>query len=60
MLVALRAAFDGPDQLYAYAIGVLAGRSCSSSMTLPRLHRYGFRLTLRIDLRDPRLRRVLG
>jgi putative peptidoglycan lipid II flippase len=59
LLVALRPLFDGPDQLYAYAIGVLAGTVVQFAMTLPRLHRYGFRLTLRIDLRDPRLRRVL-
>jgi putative peptidoglycan lipid II flippase len=58
-LIALRPAFDGPDQLYAYAIGVLAGTIVQFAMTLPRLHRYGFRLTLRIDPRDPRLRRVL-
>jgi len=59
VLVLLRHAFSGPDQLYAYAIGVLAGTAVQFAMTLPRLHRLGFRLTLRIDPRDPRLANVL-
>jgi putative peptidoglycan lipid II flippase len=59
VLVPLRHAFSGPDQLYAYAIGVLAGTTAQFAMTLPRLHRLGFRLTLRINPRDPRLASVL-
>jgi putative peptidoglycan lipid II flippase len=59
ILIPLRQVFTGPDQLYAYAIGVLAGTTVQFGMTLPRLHRFGFRLTLRINLRDPRLRQVI-
>jgi putative peptidoglycan lipid II flippase len=59
VLIPLRHAFSGPDQLYAYAIGVLAGTTAQFAMTLPRLHRLGFRLTLRINPRDPRLASVL-
>jgi putative peptidoglycan lipid II flippase len=59
VLVPVRHAFSGPDQLYAYAIGVLAGTTAQFAMTLPRLHRLGFRLTLRINPRDPRLASVL-
>ena len=59
VLIPLRHLFSGPEQLYAYAIGVLAGTTVQFAMTLPRLHRLGFRLTLRIDPRDPRLAGVL-
>ena len=59
LLIPLRQSFDGPDQLYAYAIGVLAGTTVQFAMTLPRLHRLGFRLIPKIDLRDPRIRQVL-
>jgi putative peptidoglycan lipid II flippase len=59
VLIPLRHAFSGPEQLYAYAIGVLAGTTVQFAITLPRLHRLGFRLTLRIDPRDPRLAGVL-
>jgi len=59
LLVALRPLFEGPDQLYAYAIGVLAGTIVQFAMTLPRLHRLGFRFTLRLNLRDRRLGRVM-
>ncbi len=59
VLIPLRPVFEGPNQLYAYAIGVLAGTTVQFAMTLPRLHRLGFRLTIRIDLRDPRVGKVL-
>jgi putative peptidoglycan lipid II flippase len=59
VLVPLRPAFEGGDQLYAYAIGVLAGTTVQFAMTLPRLHRLGFRLIPRVNLRDPRIRQVL-
>ena len=59
LLVVLRPLFDGDDQLYAYAIGVLAGTLVQLSMGLPMLRRLGFRLTLSVDFRDPRVRQVL-
>jgi putative peptidoglycan lipid II flippase len=59
VLIPLRGAFDGPDQLYAYAIAVLAGTIAQFAITLPRLRRLGFRLIRKIDLRDARVGRVL-
>jgi putative peptidoglycan lipid II flippase len=59
VLIPLRGAFEGPDQLYAYAIAVLAGTIAQFVITLPRLRRLGFRLIRRIDVRDPRVGQVL-
>jgi putative peptidoglycan lipid II flippase len=59
VLIPLRSAFDGPDQLYAYAIAVLAGTAAQFLITLPRLRRLGFRLVRGVDLRDPRVKQVL-
>jgi putative peptidoglycan lipid II flippase len=58
-LVFARGAFEGDDELYAYAIGVLVGTVVQLAMAVPVLNRLGFRLTLAIDLRDPRLKQVL-
>jgi len=60
VLVALKPKFHGPDQLYAYAIGVLAGTAVQLLMCLPTLRRLGFRFDWRgIDLHDSRVRQVL-
>jgi putative peptidoglycan lipid II flippase len=59
VLIPLHTAFDGPDQLYAYAIAVLAGTVAQFAITLPRLGRLGFRLRLDLDWRDPRVSQVL-
>jgi putative peptidoglycan lipid II flippase len=59
VLIPLRHAFDGPDQLYAYAIAVLAGTVAQFMITLPRLRKLGFRLLARVDLRDPLVKKVL-
>jgi putative peptidoglycan lipid II flippase len=59
VLVGLRSQFDGPDQLYAYAIAVLAGTIVQFLMAFPVLRHYGFRFTLALDWRDPRIKRVL-
>jgi putative peptidoglycan lipid II flippase len=60
LLVVLKPRFDGPDQLYAYAIGVLAGTTVQLVMCLPTLRRLGFRFDWRgIDRHDPRVRQVL-
>ena len=60
VLVGARPLFEGDDQLYAYAIGVLAGTVVQFLMVLPVLRRLDFRFSRHIDLRDPRLRRVLS
>jgi putative peptidoglycan lipid II flippase len=59
VLVALKPLFDGADQLYAYAIGVLAGTVVQLLMALPMLARVGFRFEWAFDWRDPRIARVL-
>lgn len=59
-LIALRPLFEGDDRIYAYAIGVLLGTVVQLLLVIPALARIDFRLTFRIDLRDPALRRVLG
>jgi putative peptidoglycan lipid II flippase len=57
-LVVLRPLFDGDDELYAYAIGVLAGTTVQLLMCLPMLPRVGFRFAWSFDWRDPRIARV--
>ena len=57
-LVLLTPLFSGDDRLYAYAIGVLAGTVAQFAMALPVLGRIGFRLSISLDVRDPRIARV--
>jgi putative peptidoglycan lipid II flippase len=60
VLVALKPAFHGQEQLYAYAIGVLAGTVVQLAMCLPVLRRLGFAFEWTgLDFRDPRVRQVL-
>ncbi len=59
-LVALRPLFEGDEQIYAYAIGVLLGTIVQLLMVIPVLGRIDFRLRLHMDWRDPAVRRVLG
>ena len=55
-LVGLTPLFEGDDQLYAYAIGVLAGTAVQLVMCLPPLRRIGFPLRISFDFRhDPRV-----
>jgi putative peptidoglycan lipid II flippase len=51
--------FEGDDQLYAYAIGVIVGTLVQLLMAIPPLRKLGFRLEFTLDFRDPRLSRVL-
>jgi putative peptidoglycan lipid II flippase len=61
VLVVLRPHFDGPDQLYAYAIGVLAGTLVQLVMCVPVLRRLEFAFEWKgIAFRDPRVRQVLA
>jgi putative peptidoglycan lipid II flippase len=59
LLVVLKPAFHGDDQLYAYAIGVLIATVVQFGMALPVLRRFGFRFEFHFNPRDPRVRRVL-
>jgi putative peptidoglycan lipid II flippase len=59
VLIALKPRFDGDDQLYAYAIAVLAGTTVQLLMSLPMLPRVGFHFALAFDWRDPRVVQVL-
>ena len=47
------------DEIYAYAIGILAGTVVQFLLPLPWLRGRGGHLTLRLDWRDERVRRVL-
>jgi putative peptidoglycan lipid II flippase len=47
------------DEIYAYAIGILAGTVVQFALPLPWLRGRGGRLTLKLDWRDERVRRVL-
>jgi len=58
-LIAGHVTLDGADELYAYAIGIVAGTAVQLVMALPVLRRLGFPLASGVNLRDPRLRRVL-
>jgi putative peptidoglycan lipid II flippase len=51
--------FDGDDQVYAYAIGVLLGTIVQLLMVVPVLGRIDFRLKVHFNLRDPGVKRVL-
>jgi putative peptidoglycan lipid II flippase len=58
-LVASHHILSGDEQLYGYAVGVLAGTAVQFAMALPQLSRYGFRLQVSFHFRDPRVRQVL-
>ena len=58
-LVGLTPVFPEEDQIYAYAIGVLAGTVVQFLLPLPWLRGRGGTLTLTLDWRDERVRKVL-
>jgi putative peptidoglycan lipid II flippase len=59
-LVGLRPLFEGDDQLYAYAIGVLAGTTVQLLMCLPPVRSLGYPLRISFAFREnPRVRQVL-
>jgi putative peptidoglycan lipid II flippase len=59
-LVGVTPLFEGDDQLYAYAIGVLAGTAVQLIVCLPQLRAIGYPLRIGFDFRhDPRVRQVL-
>jgi putative peptidoglycan lipid II flippase len=57
-LVALHGAFEGDEQIYAYAIGVLLGTIVQLLMVVPVLGRIDFRLKVHLNWRDPGVARV--
>jgi putative peptidoglycan lipid II flippase len=58
-LVGLVPVLPEEDEIYAYAIGILAGTVVQFLLPLPWLRGRGGHLTVRIDWRDERVRRVL-
>jgi putative peptidoglycan lipid II flippase len=50
---------SGNEQLYGYAVGVVAGTAVQFAMAVPQLSRLGFRLQISLNFRDPRVRQVL-
>ena len=58
-LVGLVPTFPEEDEIYAYAIGVLAGTVVQFLLPLPWLRGRGGRFTLRLDWRNKHVRRVL-
>jgi putative peptidoglycan lipid II flippase len=59
-LAALVPVLSEDDEIYAYAIGILAGTVVLFVLPLPWLRGRGGYLTFRLDWRDPRVRRVLA
>jgi len=58
-LVGLVPVLPEGDEIYAYAAGILAGTVVQFALPLPWLRGRGGRLTLKLDWRDERVRRVL-
>ena len=58
-LVGVTPLFEGDDEVYAYAIGVLAGTVCQFAILLPVLRRLDIPILVNFHWRDPRIRRVL-
>jgi putative peptidoglycan lipid II flippase len=58
-LVGLVPVLPDGDEIYAYAIGILAGTVVQFLLPLPWLRGRGGSLTLRLDWRDERVQRVL-
>ena len=60
-LIASNQLLEGDDQLYGYAVGVVAGTAVQLAMGVVALRRLNFRFELRgVQLRDPRVYRVLA
>jgi putative peptidoglycan lipid II flippase len=59
-LVTLQPLFHAGDEIYAYAVGVLAGTVVQLAMSLPPLRGIDFRFQLAFNWRDPRVKQVFG
>jgi putative peptidoglycan lipid II flippase len=58
LLVVLAPHFHGKDEIYAYAIGILAATGVQLALAFAALGRIDFRLRLKVDWHDPRIRQV--
>ena len=58
-LITSNQVLSGDEQLYGYAVGVVAGTGVQFAMALPQLRRLGFQLQVSINFRDPRVKQVL-
>ena len=58
LLVALAPEFHGEDKIYAFAIGVLAATVVQVLLAFGALGRIDFRLRMRVDWHDPRVKQV--
>jgi putative peptidoglycan lipid II flippase len=58
-LVVLTPLFEGPNRVYAYAIGVLAGTAVQFSMAFPVLARRHIPIGISLKWSDPRIKRIL-
>jgi putative peptidoglycan lipid II flippase len=58
LLVVLAPHFHGKDEIYAYAIGIVAATGVQLLMAFGALGRIDFRLSFHIDWHDPRIRQV--
>jgi putative peptidoglycan lipid II flippase len=58
-LVGLHFVFQGPDQIYAYAVAWLIATVVQLGMVGAAMGRIDFRLALSFDWRDPRVRQVM-
>jgi len=60
VLVALKPRFSAGEELYAYAIAVLAATFVQLAMAVPVLRKLDFRFERKVDFRDPRVKQVLA
>ncbi len=60
LLVLLAPHFHGEDKIYAFTIGILAATVVQVAMAFGALGRIDFRLRVRIDWHDPRIRQVFA
>ncbi len=58
LLVVLAPHFHGKEEIYAYAIGILAATGVQLLLAFGALGRIDFRLRLQIDWHDPRVKQV--
>jgi putative peptidoglycan lipid II flippase len=58
LLVVLAPHFHGKEEIYAYAIGILAATGVQLGLAFGALGRIDFRLRFSIDWHDPRIRQV--
>jgi putative peptidoglycan lipid II flippase len=58
LLVVLAPHFGGTDEIYAYAIGILAATGVQLMLAFAALARIDFRLSFKVDWHDPRIKQV--